>query len=202
MCFELNEKKAVSQDSETKNSALKPQDAVGLTLNLFRDRKNAEIIAKNFLHDEAQAFLHIGDSMIKAESEALKLLEQVKQGGLSDFSSGHVSKLTFLVALVIMEDDVKRNANDVFAKAFKKLNKMYESASKGGKAHHAEDRQAFKNDYRHERKENPEKPRSRIIDDLTTHYSSRPRTTLNTWAKDADMKDEFIRKGGRPKKGE
>jgi len=73
----------------------------------------------------------------------------------------------------------------------------------GGSSHHADDRRAFKNDYRAERGNDPANVKSRpaIIVCLKKHYSHLVDSTLEKWAKEADKEDGFIRKAGRPKKG-
>jgi len=73
---------------------------------------------------------------------------------------------------------------------------------KGGGLHHEPDRQAFKDDYRYERGDDPAnvKTRPAIFADLKEHYSHLADSTLEKWAKEADKKDGFIRKPGRPKK--
>jgi len=79
--------------------------------------------------------------------------------------------------------------------------RMMDGASKGGKSHHATDRQAFKDDYRADRDNNPGKPRAQIITDLNQYYCPKLAiSTLENWAKQADDEDGFVRKGGRPKK--
>jgi len=80
---------------------------------------------------------------------------------------------------------------------------ILEGASRGGRTHHASDRQAFKNDYKVERGDDPATVKSRpaIIADLKEHYSHLANSTLDGWAKGIDKEDGFIRKGGRPKKG-
>jgi len=78
--------------------------------------------------------------------------------------------------------------------------RILEGASKGGKKHHAEDRNEFKETYRLERTHHPDEPRPTIVARLAKRESVK-QSTLARWAKDADREDGFIRKGGRPKKG-
>jgi len=75
--------------------------------------------------------------------------------------------------------------------------------SRGGKAHHADDRQAFWNDYRAGRDDVSNKffTRPKLIESLKKYYLDVPGSTLAKWAKQADHEDGFVRKGGRPKKG-
>ena len=77
-----------------------------------------------------------------------------------------------------------------------------ERSSKGGRAHHEDIRNAFKNDYRNDRNDAPNKKRARIVDALAKHYPEMVRTTLDDWAQEVDDMDGFIRKAGRPKRGQ
>jgi len=82
-----------------------------------------------------------------------------------------------------------------------RFDRIIEGASKGGKSHHAADRDDFKETYRMERDSRPNDSRPSIIGLLEKRESAK-RSTLIKWAKEADKEDGFIRKGGRPKKGE
>jgi len=84
-----------------------------------------------------------------------------------------------------------------------KMLKCLKGAREGGLTHHDLDRQAFKDDYRAERDDNPSSVKSRpaIIAELKEHYLHLADSTLEKWAKEADKEDGFIRKPGRPKKG-
>jgi len=81
--------------------------------------------------------------------------------------------------------------------------RVIEGATKGGKAHHSDVRQAFKNDYRAERDDDPTVvvPRPNIIAQLKNIYPDIATTTLEGWAKESDKEDGFNRPAGRPKKG-
>lgn len=83
---------------------------------------------------------------------------------------------------------------------WRKLRKIHEGASKGGKSHHDKDRQSFKGEYRGERDLNPDTPRPEIVATFKDVYSPIVYKTLLKWAKEADQEDNFIRKAGRPSK--
>ncbi|NWF37508.1 hypothetical protein [Mariprofundus sp. KV] len=97
-----------------------------------------------------------------------------------------------------LDDSVPRSSQSTDEKS---LQKQWRSI--GGKSHHADDRKAFKNDYRAERGTTAEVsfPRQKVISELRKHYPHIADTTLTVWAKQADKEDNYIRKPGRPKKG-
>jgi len=119
-------------------------------------------------------------------------------GGVSDFS---VLSLVVAGIRIGQSFDV---SNDMLSKFIVKECEIRRKCSEAGKRHHAEDRNAFKNDYRAERDDEPSNVKSRpaIVADLMEHYPKIVYSTLQKWAKEADKEDGFIRRGGRPKKGE
>jgi len=80
------------------------------------------------------------------------------------------------------------------------MNKIIKGAKNGGAALHP-DNLPFKEAYRKERdlKINKGKPRHCIISAIDMKFKA-SLTSLETWAKEADKEDGFIRRGGRPPK--
>jgi len=68
---------------------------------------------------------------------------------------------------------------------------------KGGIVTH-KDKKNFQSDYRAERLEGG--PRSDNIKKTMKYYPEAKESTLETWAKEADKEDDFVRKAGRPAK--
>ncbi|RLL52185.1 hypothetical protein D8Y20_07855 [Mariprofundus sp. EBB-1] len=137
--------------------------------------------------------LPIPDDVLKVHFH--KLIEYEKD----EADSEDIIRLLRFLDMAIQEGLFDSKAPEIFVKKI-----FAEHGARGGKLHHADDRQAFKSDYRDERGDEPDHSPTRpsICTSLKPHYPSVADSTMLKWAKEADKEDGFNRKSGRPKKGE